>query len=188
MVVVPADAVVLVSSVAEYLEDLADPASLPDPVALHNHQVANVRSGRTCACAIADLPSLSPSEQAYPPPPPASVLSESWLDVREPPCPGRPYSLLGDAHVRDRCPNDHEFEVIHSMGAPPPTACEVCGAAPVSRVFYPISTSFTGTGFYSTDYGRGEQKPESVPPASDKKSDKRARKTDEKTTKKPEPE
>jgi predicted nucleic acid-binding Zn ribbon protein len=43
------------------------------------------------------------------------------------------------------------------------TACLVCGAAPVSRVFYPISTSFTGSGFYSTDYGQGEQKPESKP-------------------------
>jgi hypothetical protein len=61
VVVVPADAVVLVSSIAEYLEDLADPASLADPVALHNHQVANVRSGRIlCLLAIADLPSLSP--------------------------------------------------------------------------------------------------------------------------------
>jgi putative FmdB family regulatory protein len=87
-----------------------------------------------------------------------------------------------------RCPKGHEFEVIHGMGAPPPTACEVCGAAPVSRVFYPISTSFTGTGFYSTDYGRGEQKTESVPPAGDKSSDKPAGKTDEKTTNKPGPE
>jgi putative FmdB family regulatory protein len=59
-----------------------------------------------------------------------------------------------------RCPKGHEFEAIHGMGAPPPTACQVCGAAPVSRVFYPISTSFTGTGFYSTDYGQGDQKPE----------------------------
>jgi len=87
-----------------------------------------------------------------------------------------------------RCPKGHEFEVIHGMGALPPTACGVCGVAPVSRVFYPISTSFTGTGFYSTDYGRGGQKPESVSPAGDKSSDKPAGKTDEKTTKKPEPE
>src|SRR6266705_804467 len=63
------------------------------------------------------------------------------------------------------CPNGHEFEAVHRMGAPPPTACQVCGAAPVRRVFYPISTSFTGTGFYSTDYGQGEQKPEPTTPA-----------------------
>ena len=56
-----------------------------------------------------------------------------------------------------RCPKGHEFEAIHGMGAPPPTACEICGAKPVSRVFYPISTSFTGSGFYSTDYGRGRK-------------------------------
>ena len=58
-----------------------------------------------------------------------------------------------------RCAKGHEFEAIHGMGAPPPSACEICGAAPVSRVFYPISTSFTGSGFYSTDYGRGSRKP-----------------------------
>jgi putative FmdB family regulatory protein len=82
-----------------------------------------------------------------------------------------------------RCPNGHEFEAVHGMGAPPPTACEICGAAPVSRVFFPISTSYTGAGFYSTDYGQGEQKPEPATPAggSAKTSDKRA--TDEKTTK-----
>jgi putative FmdB family regulatory protein len=88
-----------------------------------------------------------------------------------------------------RCPKGHEFEAIHGMGAPPPTACQVCGAAPVSRVFYPISTSFTGTGFYSTDYGQGEQKPESKAPADEsvKVVDKGAKNTDETTTKKPKP-
>ena len=71
------------------------------------------------------------------------------------------------------------------MGAPPPTICEVCGATPVSRVFYPIATSFTGSGFYSTDYGQGEQKPESKTPADEsvKVLDKDAKKTDGKSTK-----
>ena len=89
-----------------------------------------------------------------------------------------------------RCPKGHEFETVHGMGAPPPTACQVCGAAPVSRVFYPISTSFTGTGFYSTDYGQGEPKPEPKTPADEsvKVLDKGAKKPDEKTTNKPEPE
>ena len=89
-----------------------------------------------------------------------------------------------------RCPKGHEFEAIHGMGAPPPTTCQVCGAAPVSRVFYPISTSFTGTGFYSTDYGRGGQKRESETPTdrSAKVSDEGAKKTDKRTAKKPEPE
>jgi putative FmdB family regulatory protein len=61
-----------------------------------------------------------------------------------------------------RCPKGHEFEAIHGMGGPPPTACEICGATPVSRVFYPISISFTGKGFYATDYGQREQKPEAT--------------------------
>ena len=89
-----------------------------------------------------------------------------------------------------RCPKGHEFEAVHGMGASPPTACLVCGVAPVSRVFHPISVSFTGSGFYTTDYRRGEQKPETTAPASDsvKVLDKDAKKTDEKTTKKPKPE
>ena len=88
-----------------------------------------------------------------------------------------------------RCPKGHEFEAIHGMGAPPPAVCQVCGAAPVSRVFYPISTSFTGSGFYSTDYGQGEQKPEATAPTGDsgKVGDKGAKKIDENTAKKPEP-
>ena len=80
-----------------------------------------------------------------------------------------------------RCPNGHEFEAIHHMDDPPPTACEVCGAAPVNRVFYPISVSFTGSGFYATDYGRGEQKSEAATSDGDgvKASDDGAKKTDE---------
>jgi len=35
-------------------------------------------------------------------------------------------------------------------------------------VFYSISTSFTGTGFYSTDYGQREPKPESKAPADER--------------------
>jgi putative FmdB family regulatory protein len=89
-----------------------------------------------------------------------------------------------------RCPKGHEFEAIHGMGGQPPTACEICGAAPVSRVFHPISTSFTGPGFYSTDYGQGERKPETAAPAGDSAntSDERAKKTDENTTQTPKPE
>ena len=82
------------------------------------------------------------------------------------------------------------------MGDSPPTACEVCGAAPVIRVFYPISISFTGSGFYATDYGRGEQKSEAGEQNSDaaapigdgvKESANVAKKTDEKGAKKSEP-
>jgi predicted nucleic acid-binding Zn ribbon protein len=41
------------------------------------------------------------------------------------------------------------------MTDPPPAACEVCGAAPVEKVLYPAAIHFKGSGFYSTDYGRG---------------------------------
>jgi putative FmdB family regulatory protein len=99
-------------------------------------------------------------------------------------------ALLGMPTYGYRCPNGHEFEAIHGMGDPPPTACETCDAAPVSRVFYPIAVSFTGSGFYATDYGRGEQKPEASAAAGDglKASDEGAKKTGEKTTNKAEPE
>jgi putative FmdB family regulatory protein len=53
-----------------------------------------------------------------------------------------------------RCSNDHTFEVVQRMSDDPVTACEVCGA-PVQRVFHPVAVHFKGSGFYSTDYGRG---------------------------------
>jgi hypothetical protein len=37
---------VLVACLAEQLQDLADPAGLADPVALNDHQVADLSSGR----------------------------------------------------------------------------------------------------------------------------------------------
>ena len=59
-----------------------------------------------------------------------------------------------------RCPNGHEFEVLHRMDDPPPEACEVGGASPVDRVFRPVPIFFKGSGFYTTDYGRGKRKVE----------------------------
>ena len=58
-----------------------------------------------------------------------------------------------------RCPNGHVFELFQRMGDAPPAGCEVCGAAPVERVLYPVAVHFKGSGFYSTDYGRGSRKP-----------------------------
>ena len=60
-----------------------------------------------------------------------------------------------------RCPKGHEFETFHRMDDPPPKACDVCGAAPLERVFHPVPVFFKGSGFYSTDYGRGKRKAES---------------------------
>jgi putative FmdB family regulatory protein len=58
-----------------------------------------------------------------------------------------------------RCPNGHLFEVFQRMDEPPPRKCEVCGEGPLERVLYPVAVHFKGSGFYSTDYGRGSRKP-----------------------------
>jgi putative FmdB family regulatory protein len=60
-----------------------------------------------------------------------------------------------------RCPNGHTFERFQSMTAPAPETCDVCGAAPVELVLYPVAIHYKGSGFYSTDYGKGAKKKES---------------------------
>jgi putative FmdB family regulatory protein len=57
-----------------------------------------------------------------------------------------------------RCPNGHLLEVFHGMNEPSPTRCEVCGASPLERVLHPVAVHYKGSGFYSTDYGRGGRK------------------------------
>jgi putative FmdB family regulatory protein len=57
-----------------------------------------------------------------------------------------------------RCPNGHVFERFQSMTAPAPETCDVCGAAPVEIVLYPVAIHYKGSGFYSTDYGKGKEK------------------------------
>jgi putative FmdB family regulatory protein len=59
-----------------------------------------------------------------------------------------------------RCPNGHVFELLQRIGDAPPEACEVCGEGPVDRVLYPVAVHFKGSGFYTTDYGRGSRKKE----------------------------
>jgi putative FmdB family regulatory protein len=58
-----------------------------------------------------------------------------------------------------RCPNGHVFELFQRMTDDPPHVCPVCGEGPVERVLYPVAVHFKGSGFYSTDYGRGSRKP-----------------------------
>lgn len=57
-----------------------------------------------------------------------------------------------------RCPNGHTFEVFQRMTDPPAETCETCGASPVEKVLFPVAVHFKGSGFYSTDYGRGSRK------------------------------
>jgi putative FmdB family regulatory protein len=55
-----------------------------------------------------------------------------------------------------RCPEGHTFERFQSMTAPAPERCDVCGASPVELVLYPVAIHYKGSGFYSTDYGKGK--------------------------------
>lgn len=57
-----------------------------------------------------------------------------------------------------KCPRGHVFELFLRMSDPPPDGCEICGATPVEKVLYPVAVHFKGSGFYSTDYGRGSRK------------------------------
>jgi putative FmdB family regulatory protein len=80
-----------------------------------------------------------------------------------------------------RCPNGHTFELFQRMTDPPPSECQICGAAPLEKVLYPAAIHFKGSGFYSTDYGRRGRKkeatqdgdkPDTGAPAKDKPADK----------------
>jgi putative FmdB family regulatory protein len=58
-----------------------------------------------------------------------------------------------------RCPNGHTFEVFQRMSDPPSQTCVTCGAGPVEKILFPVAVHFKGSGFYSTDYGKGNKKP-----------------------------
>lgn len=55
-----------------------------------------------------------------------------------------------------RCPEGHTFERFQSMTAPAPERCDVCDATPVEVVLFPVAIHYKGSGFYSTDYGKGK--------------------------------
>ena len=62
----------------------------------------------------------------------------------------------------------------------PPAGCTTCGAGPVEKVLFPVAVHFKGSGFYSTDYGRGSRKTAKETegaPASEKTGDKAAEST-----------
>ena len=58
-----------------------------------------------------------------------------------------------------RCPNGHTFEMFQRMSDDPAENCETCGASPVEKILFPVAVHYKGSGFYSTDYGRGSRKP-----------------------------
>jgi putative FmdB family regulatory protein len=57
-----------------------------------------------------------------------------------------------------RCPEGHLFEVFKSINAPAPEKCPVCGKSPLEVVLHPVAVHFKGSGFYSTDYGKGSRR------------------------------
>ena len=75
------------------------------------------------------------------------------------------------------------------MSDPKPDACEVCGEGPVDIVLYPVAVHYKGSGFYSTDYGRGSRKATKDGESSggSEKSDGGGEKSETKTESKPEP-
>jgi predicted nucleic acid-binding Zn ribbon protein len=72
------------------------------------------------------------------------------------------------------------------MSDPPPAECQICGASPLEKVLYPAAIHFKGSGFYSTDYGRGGRKRDGDRPEKDsgEKKEKPDSKPDKKSEKK----
>lgn len=56
-----------------------------------------------------------------------------------------------------RCENGHLTEVLQSFTDASLETCNVCGA-PVRKVLHSPAIHYKGSGFYSTDYGRGGKK------------------------------
>lgn len=79
-----------------------------------------------------------------------------------------------------RCKKGHTFEVMQSMSDDPVTACTVCSAS-VERVFHPVAVHFKGSGFYTTDYGRGRSGAGGDSAGGDAKKDSKAPPTTEKS-------
>jgi len=88
-----------------------------------------------------------------------------------------------------RCPNGHTFEIFQRMTDPPSEVCVTCGAGPVKKILFPVAVHFKGSGFYSTDYGKGNKKAKDKDgesaPSKDKAADKPAEKAASETKPKP---
>jgi predicted nucleic acid-binding Zn ribbon protein len=74
--------------------------------------------------------------------------------------------------------------VFKSITAPAPEACPVCGKGPVEVVLHPVAVHFKGSGFYSTDYGRGGRRKTDVSRDGDSGSVEKSEKKDTSAEKK----
>ena len=61
-----------------------------------------------------------------------------------------------------RCPDDHITEAFQKMTDEPLKKCPTCGKK-VERILFAPSIHYKGSGFYSTDYGKGGKKPATEP-------------------------
>ena len=89
-----------------------------------------------------------------------------------------------------RCPNGHTFELFQKMTDEPAETCVTCGAGPVEKLLFPVAVHFKGSGFYSTDYGRGKSKQkesDTTSSTSEKSSDTSADKKPSSSESKPKP-
>ncbi|MEP7224594.1 MAG: zinc ribbon domain-containing protein [Actinomycetota bacterium] len=86
-----------------------------------------------------------------------------------------------------RCPNGHTFEVFQRMSDAPSESCVTCGASPVEKILFPVAVHFKGSGFYSTDYGKGSKKAKDKDGDATVSKDKVADKPAEKTASEPKP-
>jgi putative FmdB family regulatory protein len=86
-----------------------------------------------------------------------------------------------------RCPNGHTFEIFQRMSDPPSEVCVTCGAGPVEKILFPVAVHFKGSGFYSTDYGKGKKSTKDRDGETTAPKDKAADKPAEKTASEPKP-
>ena len=68
-----------------------------------------------------------------------------------------------------------------------PETCQVCGRGPLERVLYPVAVHFKGSGFYSTDYGRGSKRRDGAGKDGDSPSSGESKPKEEKKTETPKP-
>ena len=76
-----------------------------------------------------------------------------------------------------RCSEGHITEVFAKMSDPPLRKCPECGKK-VERVLHAPPVHFKGSGFYSTDYGKGGKKAKPKADGGDAKKDDGAKKSE----------
>ena len=97
------------------------------------------------------------------------------------------------ADLRISLPERAHVRAVPVVTAPAPEKCDLCDAAELELVLYPIAIHYKGSGFYSTDYGKGKKERkdgESGSSTGDSSSDSSSKsdsKPTEKKTEKPKP-